>query len=281
MSVSDTHSDRRWFTQSLETVAIVWRLERRDGVALGFVGHDRDLWRQGFRYRAMPGIRPSAITLDDSLQPETMDMEGVISHDAISESDLEAGRWNGARIAIGLADWSDAARAPDWLIYGEVGEIRRRAGAFTAELQSGKTALEASPCPRTSPSCRADFGGMDCALSRQRFRKEAALERAADDGALIFADMTAADAADYVFGHVRWLSGGNSGITLPMAQAKDAGLVPLFAPPQPVLAGDRAILTMGCDKQFATCRDRFSNSANFRGEPHLPGNDLLTRYPGG
>jgi uncharacterized phage protein (TIGR02218 family) len=36
----------------------------------------------------------------------------------------------------------------------------------------------------------------------------------------------------------------------------------------------------GCDKRLETCRDRFANTLNFRGEPHLPGNDLLTRYPG-
>jgi hypothetical protein len=35
----------------------------------------------------------------------------------------------------------------------------------------------------------------------------------------------------------------------------------------------------GCDKLFATCVSRFANAANFRGEPHVPGNDLLTRYP--
>ncbi len=34
-------------------------------------------------------------------------------------------------------------------------------------------------------------------------------------------------------------------------------------------------------KQLATCRTRFANAVNFRGEAHLPGNDLLTRYPGG
>ncbi len=39
-------------------------------------------------------------------------------------------------------------------------------------------------------------------------------------------------------------------------------------------------LIEGCDRQLATCRDRFANIANFRGEPHLPGNDLLTRYGG-
>jgi uncharacterized phage protein (TIGR02218 family) len=43
----------------------------------------------------------------------------------------------------------------------------------------------------------------------------------------------------------------------------------------------RVRLTEGCDKQLATCRDRFGNAVNFRGEAHLPGNDLLTRYPGG
>ena len=39
-------------------------------------------------------------------------------------------------------------------------------------------------------------------------------------------------------------------------------------------------LIEGCDKRFETCRDRFANALNFRGEPHLPGIDLLTRYPG-
>jgi uncharacterized phage protein (TIGR02218 family) len=44
--------------------------------------------------------------------------------------------------------------------------------------------------------------------------------------------------------------------------------------------GDRIELRHGCDKSFATCTGRFRNAENFRGEPHLPGNDLLTRYPG-
>ena len=44
--------------------------------------------------------------------------------------------------------------------------------------------------------------------------------------------------------------------------------------------GCRIELREGCDKRFATCVSRFNNAANFRGEPHLPGNDLLTRYPG-
>lgn len=36
---------------------------------------------------------------------------------------------------------------------------------------------------------------------------------------------------------------------------------------------------LGCDRQLGTCRGRFGNVANFRGFPHIPGNDFLLRYP--
>ncbi len=35
----------------------------------------------------------------------------------------------------------------------------------------------------------------------------------------------------------------------------------------------------GCDRQLSTCRDRFGNVANFRGFPHIPGNDFVLKYP--
>ena len=44
-------------------------------------------------------------------------------------------------------------------------------------------------------------------------------------------------------------------------------------------AGDTFTVTAGCDKRFATCRDRFDNAVNFRGFPHIPGNDFVVSYP--
>ena len=42
--------------RDLLSAAFCWRLERRDGVALGFTTHDRDLRRGGLVYRAAPGM---------------------------------------------------------------------------------------------------------------------------------------------------------------------------------------------------------------------------------
>ena len=45
------------------------------------------------------------------------------------------------------------------------------------------------------------------------------------------------------------------------------------------VAHSHASFGLGCDRQLSTCRDRFANVANFRGFPHIPGNDFVLRYP--
>jgi hypothetical protein len=52
--------------------------------------------------------------------------------------------------------------------------------------------------------------------------------------------------------------------------------IPLSATLQ---AGARALIREGCDHTLDTCATRFANALNFQGEPFLPGNDLLVRYP--
>ena len=42
-----------------------------------------------------------------------------------------------------------------------------------------------------------------------------------------------------------------------------------------VSIGDTFTIRAGCDKQFTTCKAKFSNVANFRGFPHIPGNDFV------
>lgn len=37
-------------------------------------------------------------------------------------------------------------------------------------------------------------------------------------------------------------------------------------------------MVVGCDKRFETCKAKFSNTVNFRGFPHLPGNDAAYGY---
>ena len=77
----------------------------------------------------------------------------------------------------------------------------------------------------------------------------------------------------------RWLDGPYAGQTSGIAGVQAGQLllaIPLDSAPP---AGTRISLREGCDRTLETCATRFANAVNFQGEPFLPGNDLITRYP--
>ncbi|MGE0774914.1 MAG: DUF2163 domain-containing protein [Sphingomonadaceae bacterium] len=268
-----------WFQGELTTLAFCWRLERRDGIAIGFTSHDRDLEIDGFRYRAAPGMAPSAISRSDGLDVDTLDVAGALTSDAISADDLAAGRWDGARLRLIAVDWSDPEAAPVHLARGELGEVGTSDGAFTAELRGPTALLDRPVVEATSPECRAELGDKRCRVDmagRIRFARIAAVI----DAASFDVDVSEASANAYGYGRLRWIAGGNSGISSAILRSDGARIYLREAPSHAVTVGTLVELAEGCDKIFATCRDRFANGANFRGEPHLPGMDLLTRYPG-
>lgn len=267
-----------WYAGDLTTLALCWRLDRRDGVSLGFTGHDRDLAIGGLLYRAAPGMTPSAVSLSDGLDVDTLDIAGALTDAAISDADLAAGRWDGAAVRLFAIDWSDLATIPIPLMRGELGEVAIRDGAFTAELAGLTALLERPVVEQTSPDCRAELGDTRCRVDlapRTRFARVMAAS-----GATLTLDRSEPGNNAYGQGRLCWIDGANSGLTSLIGASDGATLVLREAPVFAVEAETLVRLVEGCDRTLATCRARFGNAINFRGEPYLPGNDLLTRYPG-
>jgi uncharacterized phage protein (TIGR02218 family) len=267
---------RVFFREELEPTATFWRVSRRDGVTLGFTSHDRDLWLGGVLHRAAPGMLPSAIRRTADLGADSVDVEGALTHDAISSADLAAGLFDGAQVQLGIADWETGELAV--LYRGEIGAIGEEAAGFSAELLSAKAQLEIDAIPRTSPTCRARFCGPGCTLSAARFTHElrlASVDLAAN--AVAFAQGPAAE--QFRDGNLRWLDGPQAGQANSVVTVADGMLVLEQALDPLLLPGTLARVQEGCDHTIATCAARFANSINFQGEPFLPGNDLLTRYP--
>lgn len=261
----------------LVTFAICWRLERRDGVAIGFTNHDRDLVMDGFHYRSAPGIAPSAIEQTDALAADGPDIAGALTSDAIRETDLLAGRWDGARVVLFVVDWTDTGRRVQ-LVRGELGSVSIERGSFKAELAGPGAALNRPVAEETSPMCRAALGDRRCRVDLARRNTVARVMSASED--VLELDVSESLANGWGNGSIVWLDGANAGLR-GIVRLSDGAQVSLDEPPHlEVEAGTRVRIIQGCDKRFATCRDRFDNALNFRGEPHLPGMDLLTRYPG-
>ena len=251
----------------------MWRVERSDSVALGFTSHDNDLTRDGFVYRAAPGMVPSAIRLSDGFEADDVDLDGTLTSGAFTDDDLRAGRWDGARLVLSAVDWADPQAKPVVLVRGTFGSVALRDGAFSVGLRGVAGAFDAPVAEDTSSSCRATLGDRRCRVDLAGRRHVARATVVA--GSVVTLDTSFPDGI-FAGGSLRWTDGPRAGIAEQVLASAGTGVT--LAEPVTLAVPIAVKLLEGCDRQLATCRDRFVNVVNFQGEPHLPGNDLLTRY---
>jgi len=266
------------------TVCRCWALVRTDGVTYGFTDHDRDLSFDGIVFRAGTGLTASALQQATGLAVDNTEAVGALSDAAITEADLAAGRFDGAEVAAWLVDWSDpAARAVQFR--GTLGEVERSAGAFVAELR-GLTERLNQPQGRVFQTpCAAVLGDAACGvdLNLPGYAVEIAVETVLGDRVLDFADLTGFDDRWFERGRLTALSGTAAGLVAVVKNDRLSATgrrVELWqALGAPLLPGDVVRIEAGCDKRPDTCRLKFDNFLNFRGFPHIPGEDWLIAYP--
>lgn len=264
------------------TLCSCWRVTRRDGAVLGFTDHDRDINFDGIVYGAMSGLESSAFESSAGLSVGGAEVSGALSAQTLSEADLSNGLFDGARVDVFRVDWS-APHHNVLMESGVIGEVRRSEHAFTAELRSLAHELDQERGRLYQAGCDADVGDGRC---RFAFVAEPfVIERVALDGSDAMNIVIQADAiADDWFagGRVEFLDGANAGARANVRAHRsgvDGHVVTLWSrlAVSPAFR-DRVRVFAGCDKSFETCRLKFSNIANFRGFPHMPGNDHVMTY---
>jgi uncharacterized phage protein (TIGR02218 family) len=258
------------------SMALCWRLERDDGAGIALTSHDQPMIAQSVTFDPTPGVVPAAISRGLGLDAGTSEIAGALSTAALEQRDLSLGRWDGAVMELTAIDWADPVAQPISLLAGELGSVSIDGESFTADLIGAAARLEKPVCPSTSAECRARFGDKQCRVDLGGRTIVASV--VAGSGSTLTIDTSLDDW--YVRGRVRYMSGANCGLTTLFIAVDGSTMQVRDLPREAVEPGCRIELREGCDKRFATCVSRFDNAVNFRGEPHLPGNDLLTRYPG-
>lgn len=265
-------------------VARCWTLIRRDGVTFGFTDHDRDLAFDGITFRAETGLTASALSQTTGLSVDNTEALGALSDDAISEAEIAAGRYDGARVEAWLVCWSNPEiRA--MVFRGTLGEITRTGAAFQAELRGLSEALN-RPTGRVyhkSCSCAQASGrcGVDPENPAHIYEGEV---RFIEDRRIVYLDGMEAYA-------LRWFDRGSLEV-LDGPAAKLLGVIKndriekglrrieLWAPIDAELrAGDRVRLTIGCADTIEDAIIKFGDAIDFRGFPDIPGDDWIVAHP--
>ncbi|MCP8937778.1 DUF2163 domain-containing protein [Alsobacter sp. SYSU M60028] len=262
------------------TLARCWRLARRDGLTLGFTDHDRDIAFGGLVHAAGTGLEAADLQSELGFAVGGGEVSGALSAPGLAEADLAAGRWDDAAVELWLVDWEN----PDnrlLLEVGSLGEVRRAGAAFTAELRGLAHRLDETRGRLFQAGCDAELGDARCGVALAAWRGRGVVARTDGAAWIVASGLDAFASGVLAGGLVTFAGGANAGVAVEVkahGREPDGATLALWeAMAAPIAPGDVFDVTAGCDKSFATCRARFGNGVNFRGFPHIPGNDFVVR----
>lgn len=266
------------------TLCRCWLVERVDGAVMGFTDHDCALTFDGQAFEANAGMTARALTQTTGLSVDNTEALGALSAAAVTEEDILAGRYDGARIRAWLVNWQ-APEQRTLQFSGTLGEITRVGGAFQAELRGLAEALNQPQGRVYQRPCSAVLGDGRCGfdLDQLGYSTELAVEDVEEGRVFRFTGEDGFEPRWFEAGRLRVLDGTAEGaVAIIKNDRYSDGVreVELWQTlRQGIAVGDRVRLEAGCDKRAETCRLKFNNLLNFRGFPHVPGEDWLVSYP--
>ncbi|HQZ12749.1 MAG TPA: DUF2163 domain-containing protein [Devosia sp.] len=283
MRVLDT-AFRAHVESGATTLATCWRIERGDGVVLGFTDHDVGLAFGGVTFEPAHGLDGGEAAQKLGPQVDTSEVVGVLHSAAIAEADILLGRYDGALVETWRVNWRDVG-VRHLVRRASIGEIVREDGVFRAELRSGQHALNQPKGRVYQGLCDAVLGDARCGvdLGDPAFRASASVIEVRDRFRLAVDGLEGFEAGWFALGGAEWANGKRAVLVDRVVSHTRIGGVDVLGFAQPVgdwvVAGDDFVVTAGCDRRFATCRTKFENGVSFRGFPHIPGSDFVLRYP--
>ncbi|WP_341366342.1 DUF2163 domain-containing protein [Yoonia sp. BS5-3] len=261
-----------------------WRLQRQDGVTLGFTDHDQPIGFDGVIFQPDTGMTARALSSTTGLSVDNSEAAGVLSAAAITEADIEAGRYDEAAVSTWLVQW-DQPENRQLLFSGTIGEITRVAGAFQAELRGLADPMNQATGRTYLTTCGATLGDGSCTanLLDPRYSTIIAVQSVEANQFFSFDDLSDFAVQWFDGGSLEVISGAATGLSGLIRQDTEHGSsrhIRLWEPIRAaIVPGDEVRLVTGCDKRAETCKEKFANLINFQGFPHIPGDDWLVSVP--
>lgn len=273
---------RAHLARDVTTLCHCWRVTRADGAVLGFTDHDLPLTVDGTLFKPQSGLAASEARQSLGLGVDTVDVEGALSSEAIDADDVRAGKFDGAAVETLLVNWATPTQFAR-LRKSRIAKITHSDGRFVAELQSAMRALDRPNGRHIARTCDAELGDGRCRINLDAPAYSGVGEVTAVNlpDAIVVSGLGGFAAGWFSGGRLSWLTGSWTGETVVVRRHERAGgadRLVLQTDGALGVAGDTFRIVAGCDKAFATCKAKFSNVANFRGFPHLPGNDDAYGY---
>ncbi len=253
----------------------IWKLELSNGSIFHFTDANVNVIFDGDTYIYDPGILVSAVQATVDGQQDNAQIEVRASAEFLTKRQIRQGLLDLAGFELKLVDWRD----PDHygaidIFAGSVIDVSfNDKGRAAVQLDgNGGAGFERKIGETYSRLCRAVLGDSKCTVDIEALKTEVLITTVSTDGYSFTSDQLIGEAYDayYSFGKITFTTGENTSFTYETAAfVSSTGTVTLSNTPRaPLIPGDALFIYPGCDKQLATCKDRYDNLANHRAEPY-------------
>ena len=266
-----------WMQTEIVHSAWCWKVTRQDGVVLGFTSHGEDIEYGGVIYKAETGFAPTAVQTGNDMSVDDLDAQGLLSDDSLTAEDLRAGKYDNAGIEVFLVNYQNLKDEILMIRRGYLGEVTYGKNGFTAEVRGLMDAYQQAAGKTCQKGCRTHLGSELCKVNLSEYTHQGQITGINEDGS--YNTTLRQSNAYFNYGLLTFDNGDNAGLS---AEIKNyaAGKIELFLPTvYDVAIGDTFTAVAGCDGNASTCRSRFGNLVNFRGEPYVMGNTYVASYP--
>ncbi len=254
--------------------ALMCKIERLDGTVLGLTNHDRDLRVEDVIYHGKSKLDPSETQKQIGLQSDDMDVLAVIDHDIIRSEDIRMGLFDDAAVEYFLFDWENN-KTLHHIFSGVISKIDYSERMFRAEMDWRFSKLNHVFGQSYTEYCSAQFCDQKCGLDEAKFTYQTRIHHS-DSNQIWIENMDFRGTLKG--GRVEFVSRPEKISRYAIQEQSSEGRLiklKLWNPVKfKIKEGEKIRLTLGCDKQFSTCKN-FKNTQNFRGFPHMPGEEVL------
>lgn len=227
-------------------------------------------------YESDSGYEQTAYSSGTSMAASAIDLEGFVGVAGITRDQIASGVFDNARVSIFKCNFLAPVEDYEPITTGLFGKTLLEDDRYKIEGMALIDALNQSVGRVVTASCAHSLGSPGCGISIASIEVSGTITGITSG--TVFMDSARTEMADWFgAGKIRFTSGLNAG--LPAAEVKSYGadgtvtlFESLYYPPQ---IGDAYILTPGCRRRLADCRDKWNNVVNpvaggFGGFPDLP-----------
>lgn len=268
---------KKSLSQEVTTIATCFELSLKDQRIFGFTNIDVDLEIGGIKYLSQSGFYPSSLHLNNKHKSDHFEVLGVLDSNTLSEKEIMAGVYDGAKFKIFLVDYLNLLAGSVILKTGFISSIEIKGNQFIAKTISLMQSLDREIGALYSPLCRAKFGDEHCKMCKSDFTFFGKIEEVLSP--VLFKDSTRNESENYFqFGEIEFQTGANKSEVFDIRSSKENVIELMLPASYTMQKGDSYKIVRGCDKQFSTCINKYNNALNFRGEPHVPEPSRLTLW---